>query len=47
MGRHGEVFKEMNARTDRLFNGPLFYYHRRLNGKEGKSYGQRNKKYRE
>ena len=46
-GRHGEDFKEFNARTDRLFNSQLFYFCRRLNSKEGKSYGMRNKKYRE
>ena len=36
-------YKEMNARTDRLYNSPWFYMRRRLNGKPGKSYGQRNK----
>ena len=46
-GRHGEKYKEFLARTDRLFNSSLFYYQRRLNGKPGKSYGQRNKEYRE
>ena len=46
-GRHGEEFQEMQARTDRLFNSPLFYYRRRLNGKPGKIYGQRNRRYRE
>ena len=46
-GRHGDEFQEQNARTDRLFNSPLYYYRRRLNGKEGKTYGQRNKQYRE
>ena len=46
-GRHGEEFLEQQARTDRLFNTPLFYYRRRLNGKPGKTYGQRNKRYRE
>ena len=46
-GRHGDLFQELNARTDCLFNSPLFYYCRRLNGKPGKTYGQRNRKYRE
>ena len=43
-GRHAETYQEMPARTDRLFNSPLFYYRRRLNGKPGKTYGLRNKK---
>ena len=46
-GRHGQVYKEMAARTDRLFNSPLYYLRRRLNGKEGKKYGERNRKYRD
>ena len=46
-GRHGERYKELPARTDRLFNSPLYYYRRRLNGKPGKTYGPRNRKYRE
>ena len=46
-GRHGERYQELQARTDRLLNTPLFYYRRRLNGKEGKSYGMRNREYRE
>ena len=46
-GRHGEEFREFQARTDRLFNSPLYYYRRRLNGKPGKTYGLRNKRYRE
>ena len=46
-GRNGDFYKELNARTDRLYNSPLFYYRRRLNGKPGKSFGLRNKKYRE
>ena len=46
-GRHGEQYRELNARTDRLFNSPIFYYRRRLNGKPGKVYGQRNKEYRD
>ena len=46
-GRHAETFREFPARTDRLFNSPLFYYRRRLNGKPGRTYGLRNKEYRE
>ena len=46
-GRHGECCQEFQARTDRLYNSPMYYYRRRLNGKEGKNYGQRNKKYRD
>ena len=46
-GTNAETYKEFPARTDRLFNSPLYYYRRRLNGKEGKRYGVRNKEYRE
>ena len=46
-GRHGDTYQEMQARTDRLYNSPLYYFRRRLNGKPGKTYGQRNRKYRE
>ena len=46
-GRHGEQYKELPARTDRLFNSPLYYFRRRLNGKPGKEYGMRNRQYRE
>ena len=46
-GRHAEPFKEFQARTDRLFNSPLYYFRRRMNGKPGKTYGERNRKYRE
>ena len=46
-GRHGEEYHELPARTDRLFNSPLFYYRRRMNGKPGKTFGERNKKYRD
>ena len=45
--RGGEVYQEFTARTDRLQNSPLFYFRRRLNGKEGKKYGERNRKYRD
>ena len=46
-GRHGEEYQEFQARTDRLFNTPLYYFRRRLNGKPGKNYGERNRRYRE
>ena len=45
--RHRDEFKEFHAKTDRLKNSPLFYMRRRLNGKEGKTYGERNRQYRE
>ena len=32
--------KEDIARCDHLYNSPIFYMRRRLNGKEGKKYGQ-------
>lgn len=35
------------AKTDSLKNSPLFYMRRRLNGKPGKEYGERNRTYRE
>ena len=40
-------YKEEYARFNRLLNSPLFYMRRRLNGKIGKTYGIRNKEYRE
>ena len=43
----GEKYREDYARCNRLYNSPIFYMRRRLNGKEGKTYGQRNKEYRE
>ena len=46
-GRHAETYREFQARTDRLFNSPLFYFRRRLNGKKGKEFGLRNREYRE
>ena len=46
-GRNKEIYHEFTARTDRLNNSPLFYFRRRLNGKPGKEYGQRNREYRE
>ena len=45
--RHGDRYKEFFAKNDRLKNSPLFYMRRRLNGKPGKEYGERNRKYRE
>ena len=45
-GRNSEIYKEFQAKNDRLKNSPLFYMRRRLNGKEGKSYGERNRIYR-
>ena len=45
--RNRDEYKEFFAKTDRLKNSPLFYMRRRLNGKEGRSYGERNKQYRE
>ena len=46
-GKKKEEFLELRARCDRLANSPLFYFRRRLNGKEGKKYGKRNAEYRE
>ena len=46
-GKCQEIFLEQKARCDRLANSPLFFFRRRLNGKEGKRYGERNRKYRE
>ena len=46
-GRNKEVYQEFTARTDRLNNSPFFYFRRRLNGKEGNSYGERNREYRD
>ena len=45
--RNPEKYKEMYARCDRLKDSPLFYMRRRLNGKEGKKYGERYRIYRE
>ena len=45
--RTKEKYQEYKAKTDRLNNSPIFYMRRRLNGKEGKVYGERNKIYRE
>ena len=45
--RRGEEYQEDYARTKRLFNSPIFYMRRRMNGKEGKQCGERNKEYRQ
>ena len=45
--RGGEVYEEKFAKCDRLMNSPLYYMRRRLNGKPGKIYGERNRIYRE
>ena len=46
-GRSQEKYREEFAKNDRLKNSPLFYMRRRMNGKEGKIYGERNRIYRE
>ena len=43
----GEKYAETFARCDRLRDSPLHYMRRRLNGKVGKRYGERNKRYRD
>lgn len=45
--RGGEMYHEYQTKTDRLKNSPLYYMRRRLNGKEGKQYGERYRIYRE
>ena len=45
--RNQEKYEESFAKCDRLKNSPLYYMRRRLNGKEGKVYGERNRVYRE
>ena len=45
--RHTMPYREEFARCDRLRNSPIYYMRRRLNGKEGKIYGVRNRRYRE
>ena len=45
--RNSAVYLEERARCERLKNSPLFYFRRVLNGKIGKTYGTRNKNYRE
>ena len=46
-GNRAELYQEKFARCDRLKNSPLFFFRRRLNGKEGKQYGIRNRQFRE
>ena len=45
--RHSLPYREEFARCDRLKNSPLFYMRRRLNGKDGKTYGKRYCHYRD
>ena len=45
--RKGETYREDYARTETLKNLPIYYMRRRLNGKVGKVYGQKNKERRE
>ena len=45
--RGGEAYHEDHARCNRLRDSPIFFMRRRLNGKEGKQYGQRNRDYRD
>ena len=45
--RNKEIYEEKHAKCDRLMNSPIYYMRRRLNGKEGKLYGERNRQYRE
>ena len=42
-----EKYVEDFARCNRLRDSPLFYMRRRMNGKDGKNYGERNKQYRD
>ena len=44
-GQH--KYAEYYARCERLRASPLFFFRRRLNGKEGKTYGARYREYRE
>ena len=45
--RNADTYLEERARCERLRNSALHYFRRILNGKEGKSYGSRNREYRE
>ena len=45
--RNKEEYQEDYARCKRLYDSPLYYMRRRLNGKPGRTYGERNKQYRE
>ena len=40
-------YKETYARCSRLYDSPLYYMRRRLNGKEEKKYGERYRVYRQ
>ena len=42
-----DQYLETFARCDRLRNSPVHYMRRRLNGKLGKTYGERNRRYRD
>ena len=46
-GQVGGLYEERFARCQRLYDSPLYYMRRRLNGKEGKKYGERNRQYRD
>ena len=39
-------YLEEKARCKRLYDSPIFYFRRRLNGKPGKEYGKRYEEYR-
>ena len=45
--RSKEIYLEEQARSERLKNSPIYYFRRILNGKIGKTYGSRNRMYRE
>ena len=45
--KNTEKYLEEYARCNRLRNTPIFFMRRRLNGKEGKIYGERNRIYRD
>ena len=45
--KNSEIYLEEKARCERLKNSPIFYFRRILKGKVGKTYGTRNKLYRE
>ena len=42
-----EKYFESFARCERLRDSPLFFFRRRMNGKDGKKYGKRYREYRE
>ena len=44
-GRNSEKCLEKYARCNRLRDTPIFYIQRRLNGKPGRTYGERNRRY--